>query len=1064
MAACASCGRDNPNGFSYCGGCGAALRAAPPCARCGFVNPAGQRYCGECGAALEDAPASPRPAAAEERKLATVLFADVVGFTALAETSDPESLARTVDSALRAMADVVVEHGGTIDKYLGDALMAVFGVPAAHEDDAARAVAAALRMRDTGGELRFSIGINTGEVMVTPVGDGAAPTVIGDTVNVAARLESAAGAGEILVGPLTAELVRDRFSLREREPTVLKGRTQPVAVHEVTGERVPDATVVDAPALVGRDGELAFLMSRWHGVTAGSRPEVVVLTGNAGAGKSRLIDELAAGLGGSAAVVRAACPGYGALVASRLSVELARQLGLDCDDVGGAGAFDQGGFWRLRRRIAELTTERALLVVIDDAHNASASDLDPLLQLVSRLGELPVLLVLAGRLQPGDWLTRIAGATTLRLEPLRADDAVRLAALLGGDLSLPAEALGALAAQAGGNPLHLRELIRLLRAGGGEGQADGDRLPATLQAVLAARVDALPAADKTVLQDVAVFSDGATAAEIGALNGTRAEPGLDRLLAAGLLREREQRYQVADPLLREVAYEQLPHAARAERHRRAATVASTAAGRARHLGLAARYLPGDAGLRAEAAAELARAGITQLDAGRFGDGSQLVQRALDLGHADPRTLLRLAQAFNDAGPGGNRALELLDSIDAAGDPVLGAEVVHARGNAMRAVDLEASATLLGQAADAWAALGIEEKRAWAVSNRGHTYFDMGRLDEAARDHEAALAAFTRLGDRSGAAGAAQALALERPDDPRVPEWLAEGLRLAEATGDLAVERNVLITLVWFQFLRSHLGGERFTRETRAGAERLLRVCAEMGDLTFQIQAHCVLAILDRLDGRLDAAAAHLARAAGLLRGLDPGAASAYSAGLLDAAEYMVRIAADPAIDAPAAHADTTSPIAIVADVVVIEALLMAGRFEAAASHLAGSALEGLALAAPFFARMLGVLRAAVMLRSGRVEDLEPGLVAARDAARRLGAYPNVVAASALLAEMMFTRGDDAGARAELAGVPDDPEGFAGLLLQRARCLAGDTGACAALAQRCAELSTPGVLASMPTRR
>src|SRR5438552_1604028 len=133
----------------------------------------------------------------EQRKLATVLFADVVGFTSRSETMDPEMVARTVDAAFRRMGEVVAEHGGTIDKYMGDSVMALFGVPQAHDDDAERAVAAGLAMRGLGGDLAFSIGVNTGEVMVTAVGGEAGTTVIGDTVNVAARLEKAAGPGEV---------------------------------------------------------------------------------------------------------------------------------------------------------------------------------------------------------------------------------------------------------------------------------------------------------------------------------------------------------------------------------------------------------------------------------------------------------------------------------------------------------------------------------------------------------------------------------------------------------------------------------------------------------------------------------------------------------------------------------------------------------------------------------------------------------------------------------------------------------------------------------------------------
>src|SRR5439155_4534592 len=236
MPACGSCGADNPSAYRFCGSCGFAL--APACSSCGAATTIGQRFCGQCGmelpaggtAAEGRAAVAPVGVSTGERKLVTVLFADVVGFTSLAERTDAEVVARTVDAAFRRMGDVVAEHGGVIDKYMGDSLMAVFGVPLAHDDDAERAVAAGLAMRELGGDLAFSIGVNSGEVMATAVGAEGHVTVIGDTVNVAARLEKAAGPGEVLCGRLTAELAGRRVVFRERQPVVLKGTREPVDV------------------------------------------------------------------------------------------------------------------------------------------------------------------------------------------------------------------------------------------------------------------------------------------------------------------------------------------------------------------------------------------------------------------------------------------------------------------------------------------------------------------------------------------------------------------------------------------------------------------------------------------------------------------------------------------------------------------------------------------------------------------------------------------------------------------------------------------------------------------
>src|SRR5437588_11316866 len=284
MARCSSCGAENPADFHFCGSCGTALGAAA-CPSCGFANPPGQRFCGNCGTQLgAEAPVRRAAPSAGERKLATVLFADVVGFTSLAENTDPEAVARTVDSAFRRMAEVVESYGGTVDKYLGDALMAVFGVPVAHDDDAERAVAAALAMRELGGDLAFAIGINSGEVMATAVGRDGDVTVIGDAVNVAARLEKAASGGQVLVGALTAELAGGvRF--RERQPVLLKGKRDPVPVWEAVAIREEAPATPERLPLVGRDDELAFLRSQWRRVTRDGRSAVVLLAGEAGLGK-----------------------------------------------------------------------------------------------------------------------------------------------------------------------------------------------------------------------------------------------------------------------------------------------------------------------------------------------------------------------------------------------------------------------------------------------------------------------------------------------------------------------------------------------------------------------------------------------------------------------------------------------------------------------------------------------------------------------------------------------------------------------------------------------------------
>ncbi|MFN2582043.1 MAG: hypothetical protein ABR498_04800 [Candidatus Dormibacteria bacterium] len=402
---------------------------------------------------------------------------------------------------------------------------------------------------------------------------------------------------------------------------------------------------------------------------------------------------------------------------------------------------------------------------------------------------------------------------------------------------------------------------------------------------------------------------------------------------------------------------------------------------------------------------------------------------------------------------------MLGRIETDGDPRLEAEVLHARGNALRGTNLKEATALLGDAADGWERLGDETKHAWALCNRGMALFDLGLIADAAHDHQEALDIFMRIGDRAGASAAGNALALERPDDPRVPEWLTQSLQLAEESGDLAKERNALITLAWFRFIRAHLGDDDATAEARRVAERLARVSAEMGDVTFEVQAHCLLAVLDRLRGDIDAAVRHTSRARSLLQTSGDNTHQ-YSGALMRAVDFMLRLAQDRNAAGCPAPAQTPSPLAVMSDVLVIEALLLSGRYHDARDQLQGSTLGDFASISPFFARMLTVVRASALLFTGSEQPVEDQLMDARDAAQRLGAHANAVAATALLAEVLARSGDIDGAHAHLRDVGDDPGGFAGLLLRRARAAAGDNEALRQLSELAEKMKAPGCL--LPT--
>jgi class 3 adenylate cyclase len=353
--------------------CGGAL--SPTCPSCATENPPAAKFCIECGTGLgaggsgvvapppgttPQPPAAPGVAAQaahpaqpeglfggqlpgiaapawgspgagalpEERRKATVLFADLFGYTAIAERMDPEAVKSIVDRALRRLGQEVVRYGGSVDKYIGDNVMAVFGAPVSHEDDPERAVRAGLAMQAAMEEINkdipgaagvsFSlrVGINSGDVLAGQVGDGY--TVMGDAVNVAARLQTAARPGSVTVGEITHRLTRGAIEYVELEPLALKGKSEPVPAWEAARVLIPGPATrgarTEAP-LIGREDESALLMSMFERVGRESRPHLVTVIGQAGVGKSRLLRELAAQIGGrpeKPAFRVGRCPAYGA--------------------------------------------------------------------------------------------------------------------------------------------------------------------------------------------------------------------------------------------------------------------------------------------------------------------------------------------------------------------------------------------------------------------------------------------------------------------------------------------------------------------------------------------------------------------------------------------------------------------------------------------------------------------------------------------------------------------------------------------------------------------------------
>jgi len=1006
--------------------------------------------------------------ALEERKLATVLFADVVGFTSLAERTDPEVVARIVDSAFRELAEVVAVHGGTVDKYMGDSMMAVFGVPVAHDDDAERAVAAGLAVRSLGGDLAFSIGINSGEVMATAVGAGGAVTVIGDTVNVAARLEKVAAPGEVLCGRLTAELAGRNIWFRERQPVVLKGKQEPVGVWEAVALRpADDESVTEGPPLVGRNDELSFLIAQWRRVLRDRQNHDVLLCGEAGSGKTRLLNELARVAATEGTVLRVTYPAYGSMGGIRVAAEVIRQLGPSSDaevtarllSIGGEldpslraidpAAIPQEQMWAFARLLQEKAQDKPLLLIIDDMHHSGDRTLEILGELSGRLGNVALLTVLAGRTEPGQWLTRFPAATTVRLGPLSRADSVTLANAFVCEKPLAPDAAEFLVDRASGNPLYLRELVAMARSRGSLVD-DGDQyrlathadIPATLQALLAARLDALEPSMKLGLQHVAVVGEAATVEQVTGLGSSDAASTLRSLVDVGLLRHSpEGRFDTVDAMLREVAYETLPHNVRGELHRQAATMATTPEERARHLDRATHYLEGDPIVAAEAAEALVIAGQAFAEASRHLDALRLLERAQVLGNLDSTALLTLARVQALCSRNDDALTTLTLIRDDPHDPSIAIERDHAAATTRMFSDPSSALPGLREVAERWRALGNTTKEAWARANAGVACFNLSLMEEAAAELEPALKIFENDGDRAGSVAVSSFLCLVKPTDARVAGWLEDALEFADASGDRSRQINVLTTLTWNHFLRSFCGGPQDMAEAEGFGRRLAEVAEEIGARDQAVHGWSLLAIMARMSGRLEEAAEHavaLQRVSGAHHN-DPW--------LGWAASYVVAVARGAAGAAPPFPPPTwRDPVVGMAEIVIEAELTIAGRV--------GETLERVeTIERPHLgpiADLARVFHALALVLAGRMDEARPWIERASAAAQAMKAGTTAAAATALWAEIT-------GATSELPPAPLSANSVTDMLVLRAYASQGDTAAAESLRRGAEDLAMPGLI-------
>ncbi len=891
------------------------------CSSCGRENNADARFCDACGAEL-DAQLS----GAETRRVVTIVFTDVAGSTALGERLDPESLRRVMWRYFDTMQATLERYGGTVEKFIGDAIMAVFGVPAVHEDDALRAMRAAFEMsealehlnkdlaREHGVRIATRTGINTGEVIV---GDTATDQKLatGDAVNVAARLEQAAQPGEVLLGEATYRLVADAAVVEATPAVEAKGKSQPLAAWRLLGLR-PDVPAFERPIaapFVGRERELDELRLAFDTAVQESACAIATIAGPPGIGKSRLARELVRSLEKDARVVVGRCIAYGEGITYLPLAEVVHEVaGADPEPAlarllanvergpvatrriaGAIGARDEAGSpeetaWAFRRLFETLAASRPLIIVVDDIHWAEPTLLDLLEYVLGFSSGAPILLLCLARPDLFDvrpsWAAPRPRTTLVSLSPLSDDESEHLIDGLMHEGDVATGLRDRIVGAAEGNPLFVEQMLAMLAD---DPHAADEAVPATIHALLAARIDRLEPGERTVLQRASVegrlFHRGAVAE----LLSPHAVDGLGGILLAltrkQLLRpdrslfEGDDAFRFNHVLIRDVAYASLPKELRADLHARLASWLEAHSGAqvtgqdeivGYHLEQA--YLNRaelgriDAEARALAlkgSQLLGHAGRGALDRDEFAVATSLLERACRLLAIEPA---ERAALLTDLG----RALRGTGALDAA-DAALAEAIEDATRHGDEATELRAE---MERAHVAFMRAPSEPETMRVIARRAIAVFEpigsdadladawqlMSMAELAARDRGAQLVALQRGREHALASGDTRrqieswnelggAMLFGRTPADDVLAFLDEELAWAHERGLPAVEADALLG---GPYLYARLG--RFD-EARDQLERSKAICRELGIAYGLAEAHMAGAEMEMLAGDAEAA-------------------------------------------------------------------------------------------------------------------------------------------------------------------------------------------------------------------